>query len=38
VRELHGVLSIKSAPKAGTTLTMKIPTRAAEVPHARAAG
>jgi signal transduction histidine kinase len=40
VRELHGVLTIKSAPGAGTTLTMKVPllARPLEVAHARAAG
>jgi signal transduction histidine kinase len=40
VRELGGLLSIKSAPGAGTTLTMKmpLPARPVEVAHARAAG
>ena len=42
VRELHGVLTIRSAPGAGTTLTMKVPVpvpaRPVEVTHARAAG
>ncbi len=40
VREVHGVLTIRSAPGAGTTLTMKVPLPAqpVEVPHARAAG
>ena len=40
VRELRGVLTIRSAPGAGTTLTMKVPLPAqpVEVPHARVAG
>ncbi len=40
VRDLHGVMSIRSAPNAGTTLTMKVPlpSTPAEVTHARAAG
>ncbi len=40
VRELHGVLKIRSAPGAGTTLTMTVPLAAqpAEITHARAAG
>lgn len=40
VRELHGILAIKTAPGAGTTLTMKmpLPVRPVEVAHARAAG
>ncbi len=40
VRDLHGVLSIKSAAGAGTTLTLKVPLAAdsPEVTHARAAG
>jgi signal transduction histidine kinase len=40
VRDLHGVLSIKSAAGAGTTLTLKVPLAAdsQEVAHARAAG
>jgi len=40
VRELHGVLKIRSAPGAGTTLTMTVPLAAepAEIAHARAAG
>ena len=40
VRELHGVLAIKSAPGAGTTLTMRmpLPVRQVEVAHARIAG
>ena len=40
VRDLHGVLSIKSAAGAGTTLTLKVPllADAPEVAHARAAG
>lgn len=40
VRELHGILAIKSAPGAGTTLTMRmpLPARPVEVAHARAAG
>ena len=38
VRELHGVLAIRSAPGIGTTLTMKMPAPAVEVAHARAAG
>ena len=40
VRELHGVMSIRSAVGAGTTLTMKVPmpARPTEVTHARAAG
>jgi signal transduction histidine kinase len=40
VRDLHGVMAIKSAPGVGTTLTIKVPLPAApaEVTHARAAG
>jgi len=40
VRELHGVMTIRSAAGVGTTLTMKVPlpARPAEVTHARAAG
>jgi signal transduction histidine kinase len=39
VREVDGVLTIRSAPGAGTTLTMKVPLPPpAEVAHARAAG
>ena len=40
VRDLNGVLSIKSAAGAGTTLTLKVPllADAPEVAHARAAG
>ena len=40
VRELHGILTIRSAPGAGTTLTMTVPlpTQPMEVVHARAAG
>ena len=40
VRELHGILKIRSAPGAGTTLTMTVPlaTQPAEITHARAAG
>jgi signal transduction histidine kinase len=40
VRELGGLLSIRSAPGAGTTLTLKmpLPARPVEVAHARAAG
>ncbi len=40
VRDLHGVLSIRSAAGAGTTLTLKVPllADAPEVAHARAAG
>ncbi len=40
VRDLHGVMAIRSAPGAGTTLTIKVPLPSdlAEVTHARAAG
>jgi signal transduction histidine kinase len=40
VRDLHGVLTIRSAAGAGTTLTMKVPLSKdpVEVTHARAAG
>ena len=40
VRDLNGVLSIRSAAGAGTTLTLKVPLAAdtLEVPRARAAG
>jgi signal transduction histidine kinase len=40
VRELLGVLAIRSSPGAGTTLTMKVPVpaRPVEVAHASAAG
>ncbi len=40
VRDLHGVMTIRSAPGAGTTLTMKVPLsdEHVEVTHARAAG
>ena len=40
VRELHGVMTIRSAAGAGTTLTMRVPmpARPTEVTHARAAG
>jgi signal transduction histidine kinase len=41
VRDLHGAMTIRSAPGAGTTLTMKVPLPAAtveEVARARVAG
>jgi signal transduction histidine kinase len=43
VRDLHGVMTVRSAPGAGTTLTMKVPlptdrTEALETARARAAG
>jgi signal transduction histidine kinase len=40
VRDLHGVMTIRSAAGAGTTLTMKVPlsNEPVEVTHARAAG
>jgi signal transduction histidine kinase len=41
VRDLHGVMTIRSAPGAGTTLTMRVPLPAdavEEVARARAAG
>jgi signal transduction histidine kinase len=40
VRDLHGVLTIRSGAGAGTTLTMKVPLSkdSVEVTHARAAG
>jgi signal transduction histidine kinase len=39
VRELHGTLAIRSAPAAGTTLTIELPLeRPEEMPRARAAG
>jgi signal transduction histidine kinase len=40
VRDLHGVMTIRSAPGAGTTLTMKVPLTSPgeEVARARAAG
>ena len=40
VRDLHGILTIRSAAGAGTTLTMTVPlpTESMEVVRARAAG